>query len=290
MDAKAAVRRIIQVSTIVGATALFSGCTVPGSYFGSGAANHGFEVNKQWLHPTIIKVDTNLILHPNYLTAEDVSSAPYQYRIGAGDVLLITVWDHPELSSNMGMAGSGVSGVAATSTNGGNDNGVLVDALGNIFFPYAGSFRVTGLTADQIRIKLQKRLAHYIHRPQVSVRVSGFRSQTVNVIGEVSSNQVVPITDQPLTILTAINGAGGISANANPHSIFVIRGPITAPKVFILDARSPDKLLVAEKFRLRPKDIVFVPATGVSRWNNVMSQILPTVQTVWFTHTLTKSW
>jgi polysaccharide export outer membrane protein len=49
-------------------------------------------------------------------------------------------------------------------------------------------------------------------------------------------------------------------------------------ELFHLNAGSPDALLLAEGFPLRPRDIVYVDVAAVARWNRVVSNILPTSQ------------
>ena len=73
-------------------------------------------------------------------------------------------------------------------------------------------------------------------------------------------------------------------AVSNPAKIYVIRGSYGAPQIFHLDASSPDALLLAAQFPLQPRDVVFVSTYELSRFNRVMTQILPTVQAIWQTY------
>lgn len=41
-------------------------------------------------------------------------------------------------------------------------------------------------------------------------------------------------------------------------------------------------LVFGDQFKLQPHDIVYVDATNLVRWNRVMSQILPSVQTFYY--------
>ncbi len=124
------------------------------------------------------------------------SPQKYDYRVGAGDILAVTVWDHPELTNP-----------ARYQTPEGVGQRVSPD--GSMFFPYAGMIQAEGKTVEQIRDELAQALTRYINKPQVDVRVIGFRSKKVNVTGAVRQPKELPITDVPLTLVNAINAAGG---------------------------------------------------------------------------------
>src|SRR5688572_25032250 len=81
---------------------------------------------------TSLKTDTDAADPP--LKAA-FTSGPY--RIGPGDVLSITVWEHPELNSPELQAQS------ERSTQG---SAHVVGHDGNLFFPWAGTLKVQGKT------------------------------------------------------------------------------------------------------------------------------------------------
>ncbi len=291
----------------------------------------------------------------------------HPYQIGAGDILSIVVWDHPELvlPTQTYAIGTGVTELAFGDTAAGIP-GYVVSPSGYIQFPYTGLLKVAGLTELQARNLIVNSSGKYIQDPQITVRVLGYRSQRVYVEGEVKTPGTVAINDVPMTLLEAVNRAGGIlptgdrssvyvirdgrrtrvnlpaliergqnlnqvmlkpgdivrvtprddskifvmgevtrpivatmrdgrmtlnealgeaggpsQVSSNPSQVFVVRSTETAiPLVYHLDSGSPAALAVAEKFELQPKDVVFVDAGGLVRWNRFISLLFPSAQTV----------
>jgi polysaccharide biosynthesis/export protein len=105
----------------------------------------------------------------------------------------------------------------------------------------------------------------------------------VFVMGEVRVQQAKLMVKKRMTLAEALMGdSGGLDPlAANPGKIYVFRGDYSAPDIFHLDASSPDALLLAASFELKPRDVVFVSANQLSRFNRVISQILPTVQVLY---------
>lgn len=171
------------------------------------------------------------------------SQQPAAYRIGAQDILNVLVWDHPELSNPMG----NFQDIQAM--------GRLVREDGTIFFPYAGVLRVEGKTVEEVRRELEALLAPYIQSPQVDVRVVGFRSKKVYVTGEVEKPGIVPITDVPMTVMDAINLAGGFDKDrADQRTAYLTRnGQKQVLDILALYSSSQGNLL------LQDGDVLYVP-------------------------------
>jgi polysaccharide export outer membrane protein len=231
-------------------------------------------VNKEkisTIEPTLVPITPQLIL--------DQGHARYDYYIAPSDILNITVWQHPEFSIKNPQNISTPSAQGAA-----GQDGYLVNHNGYIYFPLAGNILVAGKTLEHVRIDITKALSRYLREPQINVRIADYRGQKIYVFGEIMKPGFIPITDQPLSITDAISLSGSFDPTAaDPAHIYVIRGNIQHPTIYWLDAKTPDKLLLAESFILKPGDVIYVSSAAATRWNRVINQLLPSVQTLWYT-------
>jgi protein involved in polysaccharide export with SLBB domain len=270
--------------SVTASACLLCGCNGSTITLMPGMQNLGTYKMRKHVRNTKIKVTPTLIPITPILVAEQRVNT-YFYRVAPADVLHVNVWKHPEFSlesQNLMAATAGVQGAAGLP-------GYLVDPKGRIYFPLIGYVHVADKTLDEVRIIVSKKLERYIPNPQVNVRVAEFRGQRVYVLGEVMHKGFLPINDQQLTIADALALSGWFDSKyADPSHIYVIRGNYMQPEIFWLDAKTPDKLLLAEHFSLQPKDVLYVSVAPIPQMNRILDQLLPIVQTVWFTQSVIK--
>jgi len=179
---------------------------------------------------------------------------PPPYTIGRGDILSIVVWDHPELAAG-GMTAATASSDAAVAgaTANAQQPGFVVDHQGRIQFPFAGLLPVEGLTEDGARALLTQKIAKYIANPNITLRVQAYRSKRVYIDGEVKSPGLQAINDIPMTLVEALNRAGGLLPSADQSRIALERG----------DARYSINLRELVQKGINPGNVMLAPGDVV---------------------------
>lgn len=73
--------------------------------------------------------------------------------------------------------------------------------------------------------------------------------------------------------------AAGLSSGATPAPAVSLEDQRSnlLPKVYALDMTRAESLLLAERFPLKPRDVVYVASTDFSKYNRIIGQLLPTI-------------
>jgi polysaccharide export outer membrane protein len=284
----------------------------------------------------------------------DVSKA---YVLGPDDLIVVSVYLHPELSAPPVNGNGGYSG---------GGSGALITSDGTVQLPLLGSVQLGGLTLAQAQQLLTTDYDQYITDPQVAIELTGAQSLRYYLLGAFT-NPGIKFPNHPLTLLQAFALGGSVNIpQADLYQAYVAQGNVKLPidlyallvqgdlsqnvelasgdiivvptdaneNAFVFGAvtkpgavpfnegslsllqalsesgldlpsltdaqlsnvhiirpggRTGEFIVVnaamimngqAESFDLRPGDIVFVPATAVATWNQVLAQLLPSLQVV----------
>ncbi|WP_017395884.1 polysaccharide biosynthesis/export family protein [Acinetobacter haemolyticus] len=138
-----------------------------------------------------------------------------------------------------------------------------------------------GQTYDLNTIELEKSgysLHKLLVQPNDTIYVSTRENQKIYVMGESGKNQALPMRDQGMTLSDALGESLGINPLSGSASrIYVLR---TNPNdrstaLYHMNLMSLGDFGLANQFKLRSNDIVYVDATGLTRWQRVVNQIIP---------------
>ena len=141
------------------------------------------------------------------LAAFTPSTHALEYVLGKGDLLEISVFEHPEMHTTARVSGSG-----------------------RISLPLIGHVQVAGLTRDEAAQRIRDKLADgYIVNPQVQVFIKEYRELRAVILGQVQRPGLYVIRPDT-TLLELISQAGGLTKEAGDLARVKRRGPGGDPR------------------------------------------------------------
>ncbi|KNG93713.1 polysaccharide biosynthesis/export family protein [Pseudaestuariivita atlantica] len=105
--------------------------------------------------------------------------------------------------------------------------GLEVSGGGAIFVPYIDTVKISGLTPDQARRRIQTRLEPVVPSAQVQLTMAAGFGNSVDLVSGVNSPGSYPMPNQNFTILSLIAQGGGISTQLRNPLVRLIRGGST---------------------------------------------------------------
>jgi polysaccharide export outer membrane protein len=105
------------------------------------------------------------------------------------------------------------------------------------------------------------------------------RYNKVFVLGETLKPGSLQMPRGRMSLSEALSDTGGVNPlSANSGQIYVIRqGANNRIQIFHLNAETADALIVADRFDLRARDVVYVDAAKVARFARVINNLIPTL-------------
>lgn len=173
-----------------------------------------------------------------YPPAPSLAATPdYNYVIGPGDTVSISVWRNPELSMS-----------------------VPVRPDGKITGPLVEDLPVIGKDSTTIAREMEKILSKYVRDPIVTVIVTNFNgpfSEQIRIIGEAARPQALPYR-QNMTLLDVMIAVGGITDFADGNAASILRtsdGRQYGVRLKDLLKRGD----VSANVEMKPGDVVIIP-------------------------------
>lgn len=224
-----------------------------------GAAGEGDDINDPFLAESAgVAGQSENEETPESTDIPEFIRAMSHYTLGTGDILEIEVLRHPEISGQY-----------------------IINNEGNIQYEFVGDVSVADKTKDEVKNILIECLAAYIIAPEVTVKIVGYNSKIVYVIGEVGAPGKIFMRGDTITVHEALMQAGLPLLSAKTTAGRVITpaqdGRAAIRKVNI------SKLLydgdLRENLVMKPGDTLYVPATFLAKTMRVLQPIAAPIGT-----------
>lgn len=169
-----------------------------------------------------------------------------EYVLQPGDVISITVVEHPEFSGKH-----------------------KIRPDGRINYPVIGEIDVASLTCAQLVKIMQGKLSSYINNPVASVSIEAYYANKIFAIGDIGNPGEYQIYE-PIDVLKAIAMCGGINSS-RIRQVKIIRADGTIITLNVHDLWNTASKYDTRKYLLYPGDTIYVPKTFQMPWGMLAS-------------------
>lgn len=156
------------------------------------------------------------------------SRGSLSYRITAGDVLAVTIWDSQD---NSLLTAAGQKQTSVTD--------LLVSPSGTIFLPYVGEVNVAGQSIESARNTIATRMEAIAPSAQVLLTAQQGQNSTVRAVSGVAAPGAYPLPDSNYTVLNLLSDAGGVARDMDNPVVRLLRNGATY-ETYVQDLTSND--------------------------------------------------
>ena len=180
------------------------------------------------------------------------SAESSQYTLGKDDIIEVLVLRHSEVSGEY-----------------------IINSEGKIQYEFIGDIKLKGLKKDEVKTLLIERLSEYIISPDVTIKIIGYYSKIVYVVGEVARPGKVYMRGDTITVREALVMAG----------LPLLTGKITHTRLITPSdtgkverkAVNVHKLLyegdLRENLVMKPGDTLYIPPTFMAKALRVIQPV-----------------
>ncbi len=145
----------------------------------------------------------------------------------------------------------------------------LVDANGNIEYPYLGTLHIGGMSKSAVENHIASLIypRYLTERPGVEVRFQNFR---VYILGEVKNPGEIKATNGRLNLLEAIAMAGDLTIQGRRDNVMIVRTNSDGSRSIQTVNMNDKNMIISPSFNLQQNDIIYVePNSSKARssWN-----------------------
>lgn len=144
-----------------------------------------------------------LFCFTSILSAQEAPSSA-SYKLSSQDIILVTVFDEPELKTE-----------------------VRISGLGRINLPLIGEISIAGksLRETELFIASEYKRQEFLRKPAVSIFIQEYGPKEISVLGEVEKPGItqLPLEKNKISIVEAISRAGGFTRIAKSDAVKITR-------------------------------------------------------------------
>lgn len=181
-----------------------------------------------------------------------------KYTLGENDVIEIKVMRHPEVSGQY-----------------------QINQEGKIQYEFIGDIKISGTTKDEAAKIVSERLSEYVISPEVSVKIVGYNSKVVYVVGEVGVPGKIYMRGDTITVREALVQAGLPQLSGVTRKSRLItpsekgKGDVRRVDVYALLYEGD----LTQNFTMKPGDVIFIPATFLTKAMRAIQPVASPVST-----------
>ena len=207
----------------------------------------------------VVDITTNNVAEINR------SNREYNYLIGPGDVITVTIWGQQDVFPFVQYTQASSPLISRT-----------VNAEGKMFFPFVGEVNISGMSVAEARVFIVQKLAESFVDPQLDLTISKVNNtREIYLLGEFNRPKTLKLGTDPITLTNAIGAAFGFNPNtSDPNDLYIIRS-VGEKRIYRVMMDSPASFLIAKELRLAPNDVVFVGPSDITVWNRFFRQLFP---------------
>ncbi|WP_201582605.1 polysaccharide biosynthesis/export family protein [Psychrobacter jeotgali] len=162
--------------------------------------------------------------------------------------------------------------MAGGATDTGDSNSIVLNRNGRNYNIGLQDLRQIGASGNQIYIQ-----------DGDSIHVNSEDRKKVYLLGEFGLVNPVAIPEQGLSLAQVLGESRGLnSSTANAAKVYVVRDNPNYQRtnIYYVDMQTMTNFALANRFEMHPNDILYVDPTGLTRWNRIISAILPSTSAV----------
>jgi len=151
---------------------------------------------------------------------------------------------------------------------------IIIRPDGKVNLPLLGDVRMAGFTPNEVDSMVTQNLKAFMSSAEVTVNVTSFGGHRYYVIGEVRNPGYFQL-GKPITVLDAVQLAGGATNHASLNHVKIVRGDLKNPAIIRVKLKDIQKKGdIRTNYLLQNQDVVVVPPTVYAKTGYFFSKIL----------------